>query len=61
MTEEQKLKLLVMAEAFGKPEVEMEKMEHHFIEGSVMFINQGHLVGILNRKIYDSMMKPTDD
>jgi len=48
---------MVMAKAIGSPEIDYECLEYKFIENTVMFVNKGHLVGILHRGVYNTVMK----
>lgn len=62
MTEEEnkiadaKAKLHALAVAMGKPEVDLENLQYNFLENSVMLTNNGNLVGMIHRQVYDALM-----
>lgn len=57
MDPDQKRKLSLLARAIGKCEVDYSKLNYHFLEGSVMLTNNGQLVGMMHRGVYDALMK----
>lgn len=54
-------KLMVLANAIGTPEIDFDTLEYKFVKNTVMFVNKGHLVGIMHRQVYDSLMKAVLD
>ena len=50
-------KMMALAKAIGKPKLDYSKLEYKFLENSVLFINNGNLVGIIHRGVYDTLLK----
>ena len=54
--EEQKRKMTLLARGLGEVSVDISKVEYYFLEGSVMITSEGHLVGMINRGVWDVLM-----
>jgi len=54
-------KLIVLAKAIGTPKIDYSALEYKFVENSVLFMNKGHLVGVVHRDVYNTVMKAVLD
>ena len=55
-TTEQQQSLRDLAKAIAKPTINFSKLKYTFIEGSVIFTSEGHLVGMIHGEVYNAIM-----